>query len=68
MPSSNHPSGRGEAWKAPPPGDAQNVAQLLRRRREGKIPASTGGGVLGGSTSARATSAALRGIRGIGGR
>ncbi|CBJ48541.1 conserved unknown protein [Ectocarpus siliculosus] len=68
MPSSNHPSGRGEAWKAPPPGDAQNVAQLLRRRREGKIPASTGGGVLGGSTSARATSAALRGIRGVGGR
>ncbi|CAM9405063.1 unnamed protein product [Ectocarpus sp. 4 AP-2014] len=68
MPSSNHSSGRGEAWKAPRPGDAQNVAQLLRRRREGKIPASTGGGVLGGSTSARATSAALRGIRGVGGR
>lgn len=42
-------------------GGPLNMAQLLRRRREGKIPASPGGGVLGGSTSARTTSAGLRG-------
>lgn len=38
-----------------------NIAQLLRCRREGRIPSSAGAGVLGGHTSARSASAEMRG-------
>ena len=40
---------------------SQNIAQLLRCRREGRIPSSAGAGVLGGQTSARSASAKMRG-------
>lgn len=42
-------------------GASPNIATLLRRRREGRIPASIGGGVSGGHASARSVSAAMRG-------
>lgn len=40
---------------------SQNIAQLLRCRREGRVPSSAGAGVLGGQTSARSSSAEMRG-------
>lgn len=62
MSSSRHrpsPTGRRHAEMSTA-GGAQNMAHLLRLRQEGKIPASAGGGVLGGQTSSRAASAGLR--------
>lgn len=65
--NTHHPRAGGGNPEKPATGGAQNMAHLLRRRQEGKIPASAGGFVLGGHTSSRAASADLRSSRRGGG-
>ena len=65
--NTHHPRAGGGNPEKPATGGAQNMAHLLRRRQEGKIPASAGGFVLGGHTGSRAASADLRSSRRGGG-